>query len=222
MPTFQTIQQESDERALIRKIQRAIGFIAPTSVDLPDTLFTGAGALVDLKAAGFLPIGMVTPDGWEFGRDVSKEDVTALGYAGAVRSDVTEVARSVTVTALESGRKHMLELTYGTDLTATTQENATGEIVFDEPDLPVGQEYRLLVIGSDGPAAENWIFGRGFGRVKLSSTDSQKWGSSDPVSSALTFDVFTDDEIGTPVRHYMGGTGAVLHKTVLGFTAATP
>lgn len=219
MPTFETIRQDADERALIRKIQKAVAFLAPTTVDLPETLYT-TGALTDLKAAGWLPVGMVTPDGYEFGRDVSKEDVTAFGYAGPVRSDVTEVARSITMTALEFGRRHMLELIYGTDLTAVTQATATGEIVINEPDLPVDKEYRLLIIGSDGPAADNWIVGRGYGRVKLASTDSQKWGTSDPVSQSLTFDVFTDTTIGTPVRHYIGGTAAVTNKTVLGFTQA--
>ncbi|UXM92561.1 hypothetical protein [Paenarthrobacter sp. JL.01a] len=222
MPTFDTIRQEADDRTLIRKIQKAVAFLAPTSVDLPDTLFTGAGALVDLKAAGWLPIGIVTPDGYEFGRDVSKEDVSAFGYAGAARSDVTEVARSITLTPLEYGRKHMLELQNGTDLTAVTQNATTGEVVFDEPELPVGQEYRFLVIGSDGPADKNWIIGRGYGSVKLASTDSEKWGSSDPVTQPLTFDVFTDEEIGTPVRKYMGGTGAKAASTVLGFTQGTP
>lgn len=220
MPTFDTIRQDADDRNLIRKIQKAVGFLAPTSVELPDSIFSGAGQLIDLKTLGFLPLGMVTPDGYEFGRDVSSESVSALGYAGPQRSDVTEVARTITVTGIETGRKHIQELIYGTDLTATTQDAATGEVVFDEPDLPVGKEYRFIVLGSDGPADNNWILGKGYGLVKLSSTDSQTWGSSDPVSNSMTFDVFTDDEIGTPVRHYMGGTGALKHKTALGFTAA--
>ena len=222
MPTFDTIRQEADERALIRKIQKAVAFVAPNTVELPTTLFDVGGTLIDLKALGWLPVGMVTPDGYEFGRDINKEDVTALGYASAVRSDITEVARSITMTPLETGRKHMLELTLGTDLTAVTQNPTTGEIVIDEPDLPVGQEYRLLILGSDGPAAENWILGRGYGAVKLSATDSQKWGKGDPVQQPLTFDVFTDGEIGTPIKHFMGGTGAVKHKLALGFTAGTP
>lgn len=220
MPTFATIQQDADNRNLIRKIQKAVAFIAPNTVTLPPSLFDVGGALIDLKAAGWLPFGIVTPDGYEFGRDVNKEDVSALGYASPVRSDITEVARSVKVTALETGRKHMLELTYGTDLSAVTQATATGEVVIDEPDLPVGQEYRLLVIGSDGPAADNWILGRGYGSVKLAATDSTKWGTGDPVQQSFTFDVFTDDAIGTPVRHYIGGTGAVKNKTEMGFTAA--
>lgn len=218
MPSFETIRQDSDNRNLIRKIQRAMAFIAPTTVPLPTTLFGAGGTLIDVKTIGWLPVGIVTPDGYEFGRDINKEDVAALGYASAVRSDITEVARSITMTALQSGRRHMMELELGTDLAAVTQTLANGEVVVDEPDLPIGQDYRLLIIGSDGPAANNWIMGRAYGAVKLASTDSQKWGTGDAIEHSYTFDVFTDPTIGVPVKHYIGGTGAVANKTAMGFT----
>jgi hypothetical protein len=221
MPTFATQMAAADERALIRKIQRAIGFLAPKSVDLPTSLYS-AGSLIDLKAEGFLPVGIISPDGWSFGRDISKEDIDALGYASPVRSDTTKVARSVTFTPLEKGRRHMLELQLGMDLSGVTQDPTTGEIVIDEPDLPVNSEYRLLVLGDDGPATENWVLGKGFGSVKLASTAEEVWGSSGAVSSQITLDIATDDEIGTPIRHFIAGTGAVTHKDVLGFTQATP
>ena len=219
-PTFETIQQGADSRALIRKVQRAVAFLATKDVDLPDSLYEG-GSLADLKAAGWLPVGIVSTDGYSFSREVEKEDVNALGYASPVRSDVTTVPRQITFTALEKGRKHMAELVYGTDLSAVTQDPVTGEVVFDEPDLPVNAEYRLLVIGSDGATAENWVLGKGYGAVKLASGGSESWGQEGAVSSEITLDVFTDDEIGVPVRHYMGGTGALKHKDVLGYTQGT-
>ncbi|MCU1566544.1 MAG: ArV2 [Pseudarthrobacter sp.] len=219
MPTFATQMAAADERALIRKIQRAIGFLAPTTVELPTTLYS-AGSLIDLKTAGFLPVGMISPDGWSFGRDIEKEDVDALGYASPVRSDTTRVARSVSFTPLEKGRRHLLELQLGMDLSGVTQNPTTGEIVMDEPDLPVNGEYRLLVLGDDGPATENWILGKGFGSVKLASTAEEVWGREGTASSQITLDISTDDEIGTPVRHFIAGTGAVKYKDVLGFTQA--
>lgn len=217
MPTISEQIAAADERGLVRKIQRAMAFIAPTTVELPESLYS-TGSLVDLKTSGFLPVGLVSPDGYSFSREIEKEDIDALGYASPVRSDVTRVPRSVTFTALEKGRKHMLELTYGTDLSAVTQDATTGEIVFDEPDLPVNAEYRLIVVGEDGPAAENWVMGKGFFRVKLSGTAEEVWGREGAVSQQFTLDVFSDDEAGVPVRHYIGGTGAVAHKDVLGFT----
>ncbi len=220
--TFDEMQAGADERGLIRKIQKAVAFLAPLSVALPTTLFSGAGDLVVLNTAGFLPIGMVTPDGWKFGREIEKEDIDALGYASPVRSDVTKVTRSVTATLLESGRRHIQELKYGTQLTATTQDATTGEIVFTEPDLPIGEEYRLIVVGADGPADKLWIMGRGYGLVKLASTGEETWGQSGAVQSEITLDVFTDDEVGGPVRHYVGGSGALAAKTELGFDAVAP
>ena len=220
MPTFDTQRQEFDSRALVRKIQKALAVLLPTSVELPESLFAADGSLLDLKALGGLPVGMVSPDGYTFTREVSSENITALGYASPVRSDNTEVTRSVSFTGLESARRHMLQLKYGQDLSGVTQ-SATGEIVFDEVDLPMGEEYRLLVIGSDGPASENWILGKGYGRVKLASTGDETWGQEGAVQQEYTLDVFTDDEIGSPVRHYIGGTGALKHKELLGFNQAT-
>ena len=220
MPTFDTLRQEADSRALVRKIQKAMAVLAPTDVELPKSLFGADGTLLDLKALGWLPVGLVSPDGYSFGREVSSEDISAMGYAGPIRSDENGVVRSVTFTAMESGRRHMEEIKSGTDLSAITQNPTTGEIVYDEPDLPVNREYRLLVIGSDGPAAEQWIVGKGYGRVKLDTTGDESWGQEGAVQNEFTFKVLTDDEIGSPVRKYLGGTGALKHKALLGFTQA--
>lgn len=220
MPTFEENRAALDNRNLVRKIQKAILVLAPTTVELPESLYTG-GSLIDLKTGGWLPVGMMSPDGITYGGEREVETVDAFGYASNVRSDVVRVPRSIAFTPLETGRKHLYELRLGTSLTGVTQNPTTGEIVMDEPELPVDQEYRLLALGSDGPTAENWIVGRGYGRVKLANTAEEVWGGEGAVASQLTLNVFTDDEIGTPVRHYLAGTGAVLHKDALGFTQAT-
>lgn len=217
MPTPAEIQQSSDNPALIRKIQSAFAFLAKTSVALPDSLFAADGSIIDLKTLNWTPIGMVTKDGYSFGRDVNKEDVESMGYASPTRSDITKVARNIKVTGQEYGKRNLLELTFGTDLSGVTMDATTGEVVFDEPDLPVGEEYRLLVIGFDGPADDRWVLGRGYGRVKLASTDDTTWGSSEELKNPISLDVFTDPEIGTPVKHYYGGTGPLKHKAALGF-----
>lgn len=220
MPTFDTIRQAADNRKLVRKIQKSFAFIIPQDTPLPESLYA-TGSLIDFGALpGAVSLGIVTPDGWGFGREMEKEEVDGLGYASAVRSDVTKVPRTVTVTILEFGRKEIQELKHGLVITAT-QDPTTGEVVYDEPDLPVNREYRLIVVGQDGPADEEWIMGKGFGAVKLASTGDEAWGA-DAISTEFTFDVFTDDETGTPVRHYLGGTGALKFKDVLGYTAGTP
>ncbi|OMH30653.1 hypothetical protein [Tersicoccus sp. Bi-70] len=220
MPTPAELQQSADNRSLIRKIKKAMAFVGGDDAVLPETLFETATSLVDLKEANYKSLGIVTADGWTFGRDVSKEDVDALGYASPVRSDTTAVARTVSSTFLEHGRRHMLEIALGTDLSDVEQDPVTGEIVFDEQDLPVDKEYKLVILGVDGPADNQWLVGRGYGAAKVASTDDVSWGKSDPLQNAITWDIFNDELTGTPTRHYLGGTGALKQKDALGFKLA--
>lgn len=221
MPTLAELQQQYDKRGMVRKIQRAVGLLAPTSVTLPTSLYDTAtpSTLKDFKADGWLPAGIVSPDGWTFSADITKDDIDALGYAGHVRSDITQVARTVQFTPFETLRRNMLELVYGVDLSAATQDATTGEFTFDEPDLPVDAEWRLLVIGDDGPAAENWILGKLHPRVKISDRGDEQWQKEGALQRQITLDIFTDEDAGTPVRHFFAGTGAVKYKDVLGFAA---
>lgn len=220
-PTLGELQNQADNRGLIRKAIRAVGVIAPLSVELPEKITDPSGLPIDLLTAGFLPVGMVTPDGWNFGRETEKDEIEALGYASFVRSDISSVARSITVTTLETGRRHMLELQYGMDL-STIEQDADGEVVFDEPDMPIGAEYRLLALFDDGPADNNWVLAKGYPRVKLAEVGEETYGKEGAIQRELTFDVFTDDDLGTPCRHYFGGTGALAARDVLGFSEPTP
>lgn len=222
MPTFDTIRQGADNRKLVRKIQKAVAFLAPQSVALPASLYSETGELADLKTDGFIPFGLVTPDGYTFSGEREKEDIDALGYSSPIRSDVTRVPRTVSMTLLETGKRAIEELKRGVDLSSTVQDSTTGEIVYDEPDMPIDREYRLIIIGADGPVDEQWIMGKGYGAAKLANLGDEVWGQEGAVQSEVTLDIFTDDTIGAPVRHYMGGTGAVKYKDVLGYAQSIP
>lgn len=216
MPTFDTIQKGADNRSLVRKIQKAVALLGKSDVELPETLYE-TGSLIDFKALGWKPMGIVSTDGYTFGREVEKEEVDALGYASPIRSDTTKVPRTISFTPYQSWQRHVQELKYGLDLSAKTMDPTTGEVVFDEPEMPVDEEYKLIVLGKDGPVDIQWVMGKGYGAVQLAESAEETWGQEGPVASELTFNVFTDEEIGTPVRHYLGGTGALKYKDVLGY-----
>lgn len=218
MPTFDTLRQSADHRALVRKTTKAVAYFAPKTVDLPDNLLTSSTELTDIVTAGFIPVGIVSRDGYTFSGDIEKEDIDGLGYYSPVRSDVTRVPRSVSMTLMESGKKAIQELLRGTKITET-QSATTGEVVFDEPDLPNFEEVRLLIISSDGPLSSLWIEGRGYFAAKISSLGEETWAHEGAHQRQVTFDIYTDDVEGVPVRHYFGGTGAIAAKTVLGYTA---
>src|SRR5690625_7206462 len=132
---------------------------------------------------------MVTPDGYEFGREVENETVGALGYASEVREDLVRIARFEKFTPLEADRKHMLELKYGVNLDDVTVDPTTGAFQFDEPDMPVNEEYGLISGGADGPASDQWLLGRGYGSVKPSEGGVETWRSEDPVGTPITLTI---------------------------------
>lgn len=217
--TFDEMRLEADRRHLIRKVQKAMAFVFRKDVELPTSLFDPlTGNKIDLLALGGLPVGMVTPDGYKFGREAETADVDAMGYGSSARSDTTKVLRSISFTPLEKGRKHMQELTLGQKLDGVLQDKITGEIVIKEVDLPIDEEWRLLIVGSDGPADNEWIMGRGYPNVKLSSAGEEAWGTEGAVTQELSFKVSSDEDLGTPTVHYLGGTGALKANLDLGFT----
>jgi len=217
MVTVAEMQSQNEHAALVRKVLHWVGLVAPMDVDLPDELTDGSGELIAVPT-GWTSIGLVTPDGLTFGRDTEKDDIPALGHASPVRSDITGVERSVSFTSLEYGRKELLEIWFGQSLDGIEPDEG-GEVVIDEVDLPIGLERRLLFIGGDGSGDDAWVLGRAFPRVKLADAGEQQWQQEGAIEQEFTFDVFTDDELGFPVRHYIGGPGAVKHADALGFDA---
>ena len=206
--TIAALKKKYNRRGNVRKGLNAVAFLAPTSVDLPDALTDAGGQLKELPA-GWLPVGLLTKDGMVFSADASVEEVEALGYVESVKFSV-----------LEPYRKHLQQLVYGVDLSQVKADKDTGEIVFDEAPLPLLEEFRLLTIMSDGPADDEWLVGRGFPRVKLGTIPEEAWKSSDPVQFDLELSVFSDEVLGTPCRHYLGGTGAIKHLDAIGFEKA--
>ena len=199
--TIAALKKKHNRRGNVRKGLNAVAFLAPTTVDLPDALTDAGGQLKELPA-GWLPVGLLTKDGMAFSADASVEEVEALGYVESVRTDLVKAPKTVKFSVLEPYRKHLQQLVYG------------------EAPLPLLEEFRLLAIMSDGPADDEWLVGRGFPRVKLGTIPEEAWKSSDPVQFDLELSVFSDEVLGTPCRHYLGGTGAIKHLDAIGFEKA--
>lgn len=220
MPSFAEIKTAADNPALVRKILEAVAFLAPE--DAPEiSSLTGAGGVLTAIPATYLPVGLVTPDGYTFGRDTNTEDVEALGYASPVRTDVTSATRSVGFTALEAYRRTLLELVYGLDL-STVEASADGELTWDHPDRPMQQFYRLLVIGRDGGGNREWFRGKWFPRVSITEFPEEVWSAADPSQYEITLNCYVDDVIGTGERDFIAGTGSAANIEAMGFLPNTP
>ncbi|MDS2172522.1 hypothetical protein Q7C18_07440 [Nesterenkonia sp. CL21] len=214
--TISEIRQEADQRELVRKIRRAVAFIADTTVELPEQITTEDHKIIDLKEAGWTPFGLVSRDGYTFNREVEKSQVDALGYMDPVRKDVENIERSVELQLLQWGQRKIHELVDGADYSGI-RPKANGEIVYDEPDIPFFADYRMIVIGEDGRITNNWIMGNGYGLVQLGSADSITWNQESSVAQAITLDVLVDPALGSPKRNYLGGSAIGQYHDVLGW-----
>lgn len=223
MATFDELHTEAHRRSLIRKAIKSVAFIRKKDADNTpvESIFGSDGSLLDLKSEGWLPIGLVTDDGYTFGRDTNVDDITSHGFANPTRKDIVSVERSVTTTIQEYGKRHIEELIQGADLSGVKQNAKTGEVVTDEQDLPTPGEYELLVIAMDGPVDNRWYLGKFFPSVQLSEASEEAWGKEGAIERELTFDVFSDEALGFPVRHFIGGPPASASKDVLGYAAGS-
>lgn len=216
--TFAELKDLADTPANVRKALQGVTFLAPMDAELPLKLLDATGKLLALPALdGWWPLGIVSKDGYELARDISKDEVEGYGYSDSVRVDISKAAKSLKVTPLESDKRQQLELAYGIDLSQITADATTKEIVFEEPDIPESGEYRLLSIFMDGTVAKPYYRGFGFAKAKLGDLGSEKFAAEDARSMELTLDALTGPE-GFSVRHYIGG--AAFDPTAQGFKTA--
>lgn len=218
MVAFADMKAAADSPEQVRKILEAVAFLAPESAEEIEALTDTNSVLTALPTA-YVPVGLVTPDGYTFGGDTNTEAVEAMGYAAPVREDITSSTRTVGFTALEAFRKSLLELAYGVDLTGVTKA-ASGEIVFDHPARPLQRFYRLIVIGRDGSGTREWFRGKFFPRCSITSFPEEVWSAANPVQFPITLSTYVDDVVGTGERDFIAGLGSKNSGTALGFAAA--
>lgn len=216
MPTFAEIKKGADSLKQVRKVLEAVAFLAPEDADFIEALTEAPGTLLALPN-DYIPVGLVTRDGYTFGGDTDTEPVDALGYPTPIREDIVSYTRTVSFTAYEVFRKDILALAYGMDLSSVTRA-VSGEITFDRPTLPEQKFYRLIVIGKDGSGDAEIYRAKAFPRVSMSEVPEEAWGT-DALQFQITLNTYIDDEVGSGEREFIAGPGAK-SDTVLGFTDA--
>lgn len=155
---------------------------------------------------------------------ITASEVSGYGYAQTLRRDIVSRNTALSWTMLET-RRQTFELYYGIDLSAVQATNGTGatkdEIVFDEPDRPDTQYYRVLCIGVDGDGANTLYLADFYPRCTVSDVAALAASETDPLRYGVTMGVDTDTVIGTGHRQFIAGPGLTDAKVAaLGFTRA--
>lgn len=155
---------------------------------------------------------------------ITASEVSGYGYAQTLRRDIVSRNTALAFTMLET-RRTTFEMYYGIDLSAVQATNGTGatkdEIVFDEPDRPDTQYYRVLCVGVDGDGSNTLYLADFYPRSTISDVGALAASETDPVRYAVTMGTDADPVLGTAHRQFIAGPGLTDAKVAaLGFTRA--
>lgn len=218
MATFEELRAQSDNTNNVRKTLGAVVYLAPLTAPLIESL-SEAGGTVKAIPEGYVPLGLFSRDAITFERETDTETTEALGYMSPVREDISSISRRITMTAYEIDKKLIREITDGTDLSAVTATES-GEIAYEEPEVPVNRRWRLLAIGRDINKRTGLDILRAnfYPQVELNSMPNEEWGT-DALSAELSFTNYLDSEAGYARKRFLAGPG--LDAKALGFDATT-
>lgn len=216
MATFEDVRGAQSH--LILKALGGFIAVAPMSVAMPTKFTDEAGALVDLKAAGFKPLGWLTKgDGINFSRETENQETESYGALEPTRVDFTKDVSSAAFRMQETN-KQVLEMYYNTDLSGVTAD-ASGEFSFTNDAQPSTIYRRMVYIAKDGNGANAKYIIKAMPRAVLSEVQEQAWSSESELSYGLTVKATTDDELNYSVRHAFAGPGIKELVADMGFQA---
>lgn len=217
MPTFASLQNRRAE--LIRKGLDASIFVRPAAGAPVVTAITNATGLLALPA-GFEDVGMLTADdGATWSRDSDVSDTTSWGYAEPTRRDVISDVSGLSFVAQETNRQ-TLEMYHGMDLSTTTFDPATGEIVINKASRPALRYLSVLAIAKDGDGLDSIYWARWLPRAAITEVAEQTWQQGEEVRYSVTMTAFVDSVTGTSMREFWGGPAMLGGlATSMGFAA---
>ncbi len=215
--TFEALRASTDNALNVRKALGVIVAVAPMSAPLVKTLVNTSGQIT--MPEGYDVLGLFTRDGLTFGAESDNEDVEALGYMSPVRRDISSITRTITLQAYEIDRRAIRELATGNNLSKVVPSAESGELIMDDPEVPVHSRRRLLAIARDINKANGLDILRAkfYPQVEISKMPEEQWGT-DALQNELEFTNFLDQTAGYSVRNILAGPG--LDAAKLGYGPA--
>lgn len=215
------------QKKLTTRIQRMHLFTAPTTAPVPSAItalsLTSTVELLELdEEDGWVDMGLIgSDDAPTWARDTDSEDLLAIGFRDAVRTDLTSDVTNLTCTFLERKRS-VIEVYDNVDMSGVVPNEDTGEIQWIRPqDAPL-IERRYAAYGQDGVGADRVWLVKILTAGVIDSVDDQQWGGDGFTVWPVTLKGQVDTELGTSLITYMGGPGVRANLADMGFPAWTP
>lgn len=221
MATYDDLAEKQEE--LVRKPLDGSLFFAPLTADPIDdeSLFATGGVLQELPTA-WGDLGLLTPDGMGFSREVSNSDIMAFGRQTPVRSDITNDTTTLNFVGIETNLK-TIGMATGADITAASRNATNGALMIRKPPRPTPRQYKVLSMAVDNTDAGEIIICRYLPKAKVTGFSDQALGGTDnAIEWGATLTSQFDKEEGFSEAWIFGGPGwnALLSK--MGFTPLAP
>lgn len=219
MTTLDALMAEGHNRLLRRHGGlKQILLLAPAGTEVPESLFESVNEIIDPFGMGFFSVGLLTDEGMNFEDSFETEASSSAGYTTDTREDLSTTTNTLGATLQESYNRYVEEVVRGADY-SNLEMSEYGEIIYDNPAMPIFREYRGLALAADGPPEDQWIMGEYFPALKLSARDARAWAKGGTIDRPVTFKQFPED--GRISRSFVGGSGPLKHREALGFPATS-
>lgn len=217
MATYDDLAEKQEE--LVRKPLDGSAFFAPLSADGIDETFVGAGGVLAALPTEYGDLGLLTPDGMGFSREVSNSDIMAFGRQTPVRSDITNDTTTLNVVALETNLQ-TIGMATGASITAGSRNATSGALMIRKPPRPTPRQYRVFCLAVDNTDDGEIYIGRFLPRAKVTGFSDQALGGTDnAIEWGTTLTSQFDKELGFSEAWLFGGPGWNALVDEMGFDA---
>ncbi|PQP24164.1 hypothetical protein [Rhodococcus opacus] len=214
MALFSTLKDKIDD-LVIGATDLAV-LAAPYGTTVPSTLTAADGSLLSLPA-GWKSVGELDQKGAaSITPDVKTTDI--MGYGSMVPRRTIKTGEGVTIdfTAQEI-RKMNLSLFWGSDLSATAPDAASGEWQYKKSSSAAMNYFSIIMIGVDSNSAgdiyQYWIFPK----VAVTKSGKISLSTDGPQTFPITLTAYEDRTFGGYVAIGQGGLGNKANNAIAGF-----
>lgn len=164
--------------------------------------------------------GRLSDDGIQFATDVKMTELRGFGSNSVLRRDIQQRDVTAEFSFLESKRL-AYEVQTGLNLRSQPM-SAGGEWFFDYPSRPQTLYWRCLFLAKDGEGDNLFYMARYFPRCTLADKAKEIWRDKEEgLMRAVTLGADEDSEVGTAVREFLFGPGALAAADAMGITVET-
>lgn len=224
MATFDDLAVKKEQ--LVRRPMDGSAFFRPpgnAAVLDETTLFAATtGSLQVLPvASGWGDLGLLTPDGMGFSREVTNSEIMAFGRQTAVRSDIVSDTTSLNIVAIET---NLISIGLGTgaNITKSSRNATNGSLMIKKPPRPTAREYEVLTLAVDNTDKGPIYIGRYMPKAKVTGFSDQALGGTDnAIEWGTTLTSNFSAKHGFSEAWLFGGEGWKALLVDMGFDAVT-